>query len=95
MPWKSWKQKPHIDTARLDRVTDELLRTKVELQVAERHRVGLKIALTVRAKKIEQLTAQVDRLRKENAKLEIEAEHLTAIIKSEGFVLHANPQGHG
>jgi hypothetical protein len=78
-----------------DRLGFALVRAKQELQISERHVVGLKIALSARLKRIDQLTAQVDQLRQQNQKLDAEAEHLTAIIRSEGFILHANPQGRG
>jgi hypothetical protein len=59
-----------------------LVRTREELQTKERHVVGLKVALSVRLKRIDQLTAQVDQLRAQNKRLDQENEHLAEMIRS-------------
>jgi hypothetical protein len=65
MPWR-----PRINVTRLKQAHDELahrlLRVREELQVAERHRVGLEIALSVRGEKIEELNGKLERARLEN-----------------------------
>ena len=62
MPWR-----PRIDAVRLKRLNDELtsrlLRTREQLQIAQRQGVGLKVMLTLREKKIDALTVEVQRLR--------------------------------
>jgi len=92
VPWR-----PRIDARKLKRAHDELalrlLKVREELQTAERHRVGLEVLLNMRQERLDALTVQVEQLRRQNQKLDAEAEHLAAIIRSEGFILHANPQG--
>jgi hypothetical protein len=65
MPWQ-----PRINVTRLKQAHDELarrLRTmREELQVSERHRIGLEIALSVRGEKIEELNGKLERDRLEN-----------------------------
>jgi uncharacterized coiled-coil protein SlyX len=80
MPWK-----PRIDAVQLKRKNDELaarlLRAKDELQAAERRRVGLEIALSVRGETIAELNGKLDRLRAQNRKLDLEAERLVDMIR--------------
>jgi hypothetical protein len=80
MPWG-----PKINPKQLQKRHDELalrlLRVREELQTSERHRVGLEVMLEVRGEKIDKLTAQVDRLRRENGKLDLEAEHLAQLFR--------------
>jgi predicted ArsR family transcriptional regulator len=92
MPWQS-RPNPKLLKQANDRLSSALIKVREQLQVAERHRVGLEVLLDMRQERVDALTAQVEQLRRQNQKLDAEAEHLTAIIKSEGFILHANPQG--
>jgi hypothetical protein len=59
----------------------KLLRVREELQVAGRHRVGLKVALAVREKRIDALTRRVDQLLALNRKLSAEADRLTEMVR--------------
>jgi hypothetical protein len=65
MPWK-----PRINVTRLKQAHDELarrLRTmREELQVSERHRVGLEIALSMRGEALAELNGKLERARLEN-----------------------------
>lgn len=83
MPWK-----PKLNAIKLqrecDRLTYALVRAREELQTAKRHRAGLEIMLSVRQERVDKLTAQIEQLRTANRRLDDEAEHLAAIIRSEG-----------
>ena len=61
-----------------------------ELQISERQRVGLEVLLDMRQERVDALTAQVEQLRRANAKLDAEAEHLAEIVRSEGRTLNEN-----
>jgi septal ring factor EnvC (AmiA/AmiB activator) len=80
MPWK-----PRVNVARLKQAHDELarrLRTmREELQISERHRVGLEIALSVRGETIAELNGKIDRLREQNRQLDLEAEYLAGLFR--------------
>jgi hypothetical protein len=81
MPWKSSRINPKQLKQANDQLSAALIETRTALQIAERHRVGLEVMLAVRGEKIDQLSAQVDRLRHENGKLELEAEHLAQLFR--------------
>jgi septal ring factor EnvC (AmiA/AmiB activator) len=80
MPWK-----PRINVTRLKQAHDELarrLRTmREELQVSERHRVGLEIALSVRGETIADLNGKIEQLRQQNRQLDQEAERLANMVR--------------
>jgi outer membrane murein-binding lipoprotein Lpp len=80
MPWQ-----PRTNVSKLqreyDRLTVTLARTRDELHAKERHVVGLKIALSIRLKRIDQLAAQVTQLQAQNRKLDDECEHLAEMIR--------------
>jgi hypothetical protein len=80
MPWA-----PKINPTQLKKQHDELalrlLRVREELQTSERHRLGLEVLLDLREEKIDELSAQVDRLRQQNKKLDDEAEHLAQLFR--------------
>jgi hypothetical protein len=80
MPWT-----PKINPKQLKKQHDELalrlLRVREELQTSERHRVGLEVLLDVRGERIDELIAQIDRLRQQNQKLDAEAEHLAQLFR--------------
>jgi predicted nucleic acid-binding Zn-ribbon protein len=59
----------------------KLLRVREELVASQRHRVGLKVALAVREKKIDTLTRRVDQLLAQNRKLSAEADRLTEMVR--------------
>jgi chromosome segregation ATPase len=92
MPWA-----PKINPKQLKKQNEELAikltRAREALTISERRRETLEIVLTARLNRISELNGKIDSLRRQNQKLDAEAEHLAAIIKSEGFILHANPQG--
>jgi hypothetical protein len=81
MPWG-----PRINPLKLkkenDRLAFQLIRAREDLQIAERHRVGLEVMLSVSEERIDALTTQVDRLRQQNKKLGAECEHLAEMIRS-------------
>jgi hypothetical protein len=47
-----------------------LTRVRAELEAATRHRTGLKVMLTMRERKIEALTFEIERLRRQNQNLD-------------------------
>ena len=80
MPWI-----PKFNARKLceenSRLSAALARTQEQLKVSERLQTGMKIALSLRTKKVDDLTAQIDRLRQQNRKLDAEAEHLAQLFQ--------------
>jgi septal ring factor EnvC (AmiA/AmiB activator) len=80
MPWR-----PRIDVIKLkrecDRLAFQLLRVREQLRTKERCVTGLEIVLRERLGRIDDLTAQVDRLRHQNRKLDAECEHLAELFR--------------
>jgi hypothetical protein len=80
MPWA-----PRVNAIKLkrecDRLSSELIRARADLNISERQRVGLEVALDVRGEKIDALVVQVERLRQQNRQLDEENDRLCEMVK--------------
>jgi hypothetical protein len=76
-----WKERPNVQkiVRQNHELAIQLLRVREELVASQRHRVGLKVALSVREKRIDTLTRRVDQLLALNRKLAAEAERVQMI----------------
>ena len=80
MPWKERPNVRHIERQNRE-LSFQLLRIREQLQIAERHRTGLKVMLTVREKRIDVLVHEVERLRAQNRRLDEENSRLTEMVR--------------
>jgi hypothetical protein len=65
MPWVRHTVNSRKLQQQNDRLTSALIQVREQLQIAERHRVGLEVLLSVRQERIDALTTQVEQLRRQ------------------------------
>jgi hypothetical protein len=80
MPWK-----PRLNPKQLkqtnDRLSAALIRTREALEISERRRTGLEIALTARLNRISELNDRLERARAQNRALDEENDRLVEMVK--------------
>ena len=80
MPWK-----PRLNPKQLkqtnDRLSAALIRTREALEISERRRTGLEIALTARLNRISELNDRLERAPAQNRALDEENDRLVEMVK--------------
>ena len=64
-----------------DRLSAALIRTREALEISERRRTGLEIALTARLNRISELNDRLERARAQNRALDEENDRLVEMVK--------------
>ena len=81
MPWRASKPNATKLQHECDRLSVQLRQAREQLQIQERHRVGLEVMLDTRAERIDQLTAKLDQSRQQVRRLDEENERLAEMVR--------------